>query len=140
MTQYIKQQPDCRYQLRLGDTEQVHELLKKDKIRAGVINCSSVKPLDEEMLKKIMETIPTVTLEEHMTTGGFGEYVTQRCRETGLKPPRACIGIPDSFLQHGNHSRLMEDAGLDPENPVLQLESRDLAWKDVARVQLWPEK
>ena len=31
-------------------------------------------------------------------------------------------------------------AGLDPENPVLQLESRDLAWKDVARVQLWPEK
>ncbi len=31
---------------------------------------------------------------------------------------------------------------LDPEapNPVLQLDSRDLAWKDISRVQLWPEK
>lgn len=31
-------------------------------------------------------------------------------------------------------------AGADPENPVLLLETRDLAWKDVSRVQLWPEK
>ena len=31
-------------------------------------------------------------------------------------------------------------AQADPENPVLALETRDLAWKDVARVQLWPEK
>ena len=31
-------------------------------------------------------------------------------------------------------------AGADPEGKVLRLDQRDLAWKDVARVQLWPEK
>ncbi len=31
-------------------------------------------------------------------------------------------------------------AQTDPENPVLLLETRDLAWRNVSRVQLWPEK
>ena len=93
----------------------VHRILIKRDIYVGVINCSSVKPLDEDILNHIMGRIPVVTLEEHMTTGGFGEYVTQRCRELGLKTPEVCIGIPDCFLQHGNHSKLMDDAGLNPE-------------------------
>ena len=32
------------------------------------------------------------------------------------------------------------EAGEDGRAPVVKLSERDLAWKDVARVQLWPEK
>ena len=47
-----------------------------------------------------------------MTTGGFGEYVTERCRQLGLKAPVDCIGISDMFIPHGKHSELLEYAGL----------------------------
>ena len=89
----------------------VTEDLRKQGIDAEVVNCSSIKPLDEEYLNQTGST-PVITLEEHMTTGGFGEYVTERCRQLGLKAPVDCIGISDMFIPHGKHSELLEYAGL----------------------------
>ena len=94
---------------------QVSEILKESNTEAGVVNCSSIKPLDEEYLKKMDPRIPVITLEEDMTTGGFGEYVTEKCRMLGITEPAECIGVPDRFIAHGSHDRLLEDAGLAPE-------------------------
>ena len=94
---------------------QVSEILKRTKTEAGVVNCSSIKPLDEEYLKQMDPHVPVITLEEHMTTGGFGEYVTEKCRMLGIAEPADCIGVPDRFIAHGSHDRLLEDAGLSPE-------------------------
>lgn len=94
---------------------QVSEILKESDTEAGVVNCSSIKPLDEEYLKKMDPRVPVITLEEHMTTGGFGEYVTEKCRMLGINEPADCIGVPDRFIAHGSHDRLLEDAGLSPE-------------------------
>ena len=94
---------------------QVSEILKKKNTSAEIVNCPSIKPLDEEYLKRMNPDIPVITLEEHMTTGGFGEFVTERCRSLKLKMPVDCIGVPDRFISHGNHERLLEDAGLSPE-------------------------
>ena len=45
---------------------------------------------------------------------------------------------PLRLLCRGKRPSLMKTAAGDP--PVVLLWKRDLAWKDVARVQLWPEK
>lgn len=90
------------------------ELLREKGLEAAVYNCSSVKPLDLTTLKKI-QGMPYFTLEEHMRTGGFGEYVREICADKGFRGPRACFGVDDQFLAHGSHSLLMKDAGLDPE-------------------------
>lgn len=94
---------------------QVSEILKKSGTEACVVNCSCIKPLDEEYLKKMNPRVPVITMEEHMTTGGFGEFVAEKCRMLGLTEPVDCIGVPDRFIAHGNHDRLLEDAGLSPE-------------------------
>lgn len=94
---------------------QVSEKLRQYGIMPSVVNCSSVKPLDYIFLRMIKPGIPVITIEEYMITGGFGEYVTQRCREEGLPVPKACIGIPDVFIQHGKHNLLLDDAGLSPD-------------------------
>ena len=91
---------------------EVRENLEKNGVAAQVVNCPSVKPLDEAFLRSIQSETPVFTMEEHMVTGGFGEYVTQRCREMGLTVPTECIGVGDKFIQHGNHRQLLEDAGL----------------------------
>lgn len=88
-------------------------LLAKKGIQAAVYNCSSVKELDMEALRRI-QGAPFFTLEEHMAVCGFGSYLREKCAEGGLEGPRAIFGVPDQFLQHGAHGRLMADAGLTP--------------------------
>ncbi len=90
------------------------DLLRKAGIRAGVVNCPSVKPMDEDFLQNMDPAVPFVTMEEHRTSGGFGAYVAERCRELGIPEPAACIGVPDRFIPHGSHGQLLEEAGLSP--------------------------
>ena len=89
------------------------EILSKHQISAGTVNCSTVKPLDEQFLQRIPKKAAVFTLEEHMLSGGFGEYVTRYCMDHGCAVPVHCFGVRESFIQHGDHERLMRDAGLD---------------------------
>ena len=89
--------------------------LAKHGIEAEVINCSSLKPLDEDCLRAVQDK-PFFTMEEHMKAGGFGSYVIQRCQEMGLRQPRKVFAVEDCFPQHGRHELLMRDMGLDSES------------------------
>lgn len=95
---------------------EIHYALKKTGIPSTVINCSSLKPADHAFLSTLPASAKVFTLEEHMLTGGFGEYITMRCMEKGYTRPLACFGIKDEFIQHGSHEQLMKDAGLDTES------------------------
>ena len=90
-------------------------LLAERGIQAAVINCSSLKPLDENCMRSL-QGIPTFTLEEHMKNGGFGEYLSRWCLDRGLEPPRTVFAVDDMFPQHGSHVLLMKDVGLDPDS------------------------
>ena len=91
----------------------VYSILGKNTISAMVVNCSTLKPLDEDFLSSIPKKAAVFTLEEHMLTGGFGEYVSSLCLEKGFNVPMHCFGVKDVYIQHGNHEQLMRDAGLD---------------------------
>lgn len=91
----------------------VRELLAEKGIPACVVNCSTVKPLDEEFLQSLSRGASVFTMEEHMVTGGFGLYLTEYCIEHQLPAPRKCFGVGDQFIQHGSHELLMKNAGLD---------------------------
>ena len=93
----------------------VRKLLQEKGYMARVVNCSSVKPMDECCLAAIQPDTKVFTMEEHMIRGGFGEAVTRVCLDRGWNAPAKCFGVDDTFIQHGDHERLMLDAGLDPE-------------------------
>ena len=90
-------------------------ILENNHISASVFRVSTLKPADHIFLTEQAGLVPYVTLEEHMLTGGFGEYLTGICITEGFAPPADCIGVPDQFIHHGNHDRLMIDAGLSPQ-------------------------
>lgn len=96
--------------------QEVRSLLGKRGIAATVVNCSTVKPPDTNYLKSIPKEACVFTMEEHMTNGGFGEYIAGVCRENGWNIPLHCFGVNDMFIQHGDHEHLMKDAGLDAES------------------------
>ena len=95
---------------------EVKKLLEKKEMAATVVNCSTVKPLDEAFLSSVPAYAKVFTLEEHMLSGGFGAYVSQACRMNGWTEPAYCFGVPDTYIQHGDHEHLMKDAGLDADH------------------------
>ena len=100
---------------------EVYGILREQGISTTVINCSTVKPLDEKILKSIPKDAKVFTMEEHMIAGGFGEYVSGYCAEHGCPVPAHCFGVRDEFIQHGSHDRLMSEAGLDAGTMAAQI-------------------
>ena len=90
----------------------VRDALLKYHIRAAVVNCSSIKPMDEDMLRHLAATRPLITMEEHVLTGGFGSAVSSFCVGEELPGPLMSFGIPDTFVQHGRRELLLKYLGL----------------------------
>jgi 1-deoxy-D-xylulose-5-phosphate synthase len=89
-------------------------LLKKKRIIPIVVNARFVKPLDYTMLKKIIRKVKTIiTVEENSCHGGFGSSVFQYCGEQDDRVRVHCIGLPDSFVEHGARSLLLKITQLD---------------------------
>jgi len=92
--------------------------LKAQGIDARVINLSTIKPLDEELiLKAARECGKVVTCEEHSVIGGLGEAVSALLAEK-LPTPVRRIGVNDEFGHSGPAAELLKDFGLSAENIV----------------------
>lgn len=96
--------------------------LEKKSISARVINISTIKPIDEEIiLKAARETKAIITAEEHSVIGGLGAMVSNVVTE---KQPTIVkkIGIKDTFGESGTPNELMEKYGLTQEEIVKAVE------------------
>lgn len=89
--------------------------LKTAGIDAGVINIHTIKPLDEELVKKVAQkTGKIVTVEEHSIIGGLGSAVAEVLSEQ--YPVRMLrIGIKDTFGESGPAIQLLKKYGLDAD-------------------------
>ena len=92
--------------------------LEKENIKARVINISTIKPIDEEIiLKAAKETKGIVTAEEHSIIGGLGAMVSNVvCEKCPTKVKK--IGITDVFGQSGTPDELMEKYELTEYNVI----------------------
>ena len=92
------------------------ELLKAEGIDARVINISTIKPLDKEIiLRAAAETGAIVTAEEHNVIGGLGSAVAEAVCE-GCPVPVVRVGVEDTFGRSGKVPPLLEYYGLTPAN------------------------
>ena len=88
--------------------------LEKDGIKAGVINCRFIKPLDEEaILKAAFSTGALLTVEEHALAGGFGSAVLELLEARGYRCAVKRVGVGDEFIEHGTQEELRAMLGLD---------------------------
>ena len=92
-----------------------HEMLKEHDISAMVVNCRFVKPLDADLIGSLSKKIPRiVTVEENVRQGGFGSAVLECLSDQGITGFRLeCIGIADTFVEHGSQEILRSKYGID---------------------------
>lgn len=94
------------------------EELKNEGISARVINISTIKPLDNEIIiKAAKETGAIVTCEEHNIIGGLGSAVAEALAE-GCPVPMKRVGTNDVFGKSGVPAKLLEEYGLDVKTIV----------------------
>jgi transketolase len=93
-------------------------ILRAEGIDVGVINMSTVKPLDNEALIKASSACGLiVTAEEHSIIGGLGSAVSEFLSESN--PTKVLrIGIKDDFGCSGSPDELMNLYGLTADNLV----------------------
>ena len=77
------------------------DILEKDGLDVGIINMSTIKPLDEEaVIKAAQETGAIVTAENGSIIGGLGEAVGTVIAEN-MPAALVRVGIEDEFSQSG---------------------------------------
>jgi transketolase len=88
-------------------------LLEAEGISAEVVNASSIKPLDEELLlRSAGRTGHVVTVEDHSIAGGLGGAVAELLGEV-LPTPLKRLGV-QGFGESGDSKGLYAKHGLDP--------------------------
>ena len=91
---------------------QAGERLAEMGINARIINMSTIKPLDEELvLKCAKECGKIITCEEHSVIGGLGEAVCSFLSENYPTPVKR-IGVNDQFGFSGPAAEVLEAFGL----------------------------
>jgi 1-deoxy-D-xylulose-5-phosphate synthase len=97
------------------DALSAHETLKKEGVSATVVNCRFVKPLDVDLIATLSRAIPRIiTVEENVRQGGFGSAVLECLSDEGITGFHLrCIGVPDTFVEHGPQKLLRSKYGID---------------------------
>ncbi len=95
---------------------EVKKELKAKGFSPTVINARFIKPMDEKMLKEILQTHQyIVTIEDGALNGGFGSGVAEFIMDNQFNNNLIRFGIPDKFIEHGKVNLLEKDLGLLPE-------------------------
>lgn len=97
----------------------VRDALKAEGMDCSLVNARFVKPIDEEMIRRLAkEHDLLVTMEENVLSGGFGEKVMEFVRAENLPCKVMPIALPDEYVEHGNVDILKKEVGIDEESIV----------------------
>lgn len=98
---------------------QAAESLEREGISVRVVNVSSLKPVDEELIKEMASGVKgIITIEEHTIIGGLASIITFILRGGGI--PIEPIAINDVFgTSTMDYEQLLDHFGLS-ESSVIQ--------------------
>jgi transketolase len=92
--------------------------LEKEKIGAVVVNCHTIKPLDEKKLLSLAEKLgAAVVAEEHQVRGGLGGAVAELFARR-FPVPVEFVGMQDVYGESGKSEELIKKYGMDTKDIV----------------------
>lgn len=91
--------------------------LNDEGIGSIVVNVSTIKPLDMEIVSWAEETGKVVTVEEHQRIGGLGSAISEVLSEVSPMPVIR-IGVDDKFGQSGEPDELLKHYGLHKDHII----------------------
>ena len=109
---------------------ELHDIavLAGEQLNATVVNMRFVKPLDEVMIKTLLEQHDfLVTIENNVVQGGAGsavaEYVDSLNDEQTGRVKLLHLGLPDYFIEHATQQEQLAEAGLDLQSVLSKVKN-----------------
>ncbi|HTN93789.1 MAG TPA: 1-deoxy-D-xylulose-5-phosphate synthase [Gallionella sp.] len=100
-------------------------LAAAEKLDATVANMRFIKPLDSGLVLRLArEHELLVTVEENTVQGGAGSAVEECLQQQGIVIPLLQLGLPDRFIEQGEHARMLAECGLDAAGLIAQIEDK----------------
>jgi transketolase len=125
----LRQGTDCALLVTggiLSEVQRAASILGAKRIRARVISCHTIKPIDSAtIVKAALETKAVVTVEEHTIHGGFGSAVSEVLMDHGIMPKAFLrIGLEAGFSSIvGSQGYLRRRYEIDAEAIASRVES-----------------
>ncbi|PKO53709.1 MAG: 1-deoxy-D-xylulose-5-phosphate synthase [Betaproteobacteria bacterium HGW-Betaproteobacteria-2] len=96
-----------------------------ESLDATVADMRFVKPLDLDLIRDLAgkhELI--VTIEENVIGGGAGAAVMEALQDMDMTVETLCLGLPDTFIEHGVHETMLANCGLNSEGIIASIEKK----------------
>jgi 1-deoxy-D-xylulose-5-phosphate synthase len=113
---------------RLTEALKAAEDLSARGISTTVADARFAKPLDLDLIRRLVQHHEILITLEEGSVGGFGSFVAQALLEEGLLDGRAARGfkfrsmvLPDVFIDHDKPEKLYAQAGLDAKGIVAKV-------------------
>lgn len=92
---------------------------------ATVANMRFVKPLDVNLVMQLANSHDLiVTVEENAVMGGAGAAVIEALQAMRKNNNVLCLGLPDTFIEHGIHETMLAECGLDAKGIKASIEKQ----------------
>ena len=89
------------------------EALQKEGITPTLVNISSIKPIDSDLIVQLAKEHGAVlTAEDHNQFGGLGDAVGDVLLENNIHVPFKKVAVKDQFAETGTAAQLFEKYGL----------------------------
>jgi len=100
-------------------------LVAGEQLDATVANMRFVKPLDAGLVLRLArEHELLVTVEENTVQGGAGSAVAECLQLQGVTIPMLQLGLPDQFIEQGDHAQMLADCGLDANGLIRMIKNK----------------
>jgi 1-deoxy-D-xylulose-5-phosphate synthase len=100
-------------------------LVAGEQLDATVVNMRFVKPLDAELILRLARDHKLlVTVEENTVQGGAGSAVAEFLQLHGIVIPMLQLGLPDQFIEQGDHMQMLVDCGLDANGLIRMIKNK----------------
>ncbi|SAL70486.1 1-deoxy-D-xylulose-5-phosphate synthase [Caballeronia peredens] len=102
-------------------------LAAAEELDLTVANMRFVKPVDADLLRELAATHDAiVTIEEGAIMGGAGSACVEALLASSVVKPVLQLGLPDTFIDHGDPAKLLASVGLDASGIARSIRERFL--------------
>ena len=107
--------------------EHIRAKVRKEGKACTLVNGRFVKPIDYGMMDRLAQDHSViVTLEENVLRGGAGEEITAYIHSHYPEIRVVNIGLPDTYVEHGNVSVLRKTLGIDSDSIIERLRKENV--------------
>lgn len=110
----------------VSNTIKASTLLENDGISVKIINMHTIKPIDVETIKNVLDYRLIVSVEEHSKIGGLGSAVAEVLTGYKRQSVQMILGTDSIYKKAGDYKYMIDEHGLSPEKIYQSIKNKYL--------------